>query len=357
VATISVSFLNDSLTEGPETLTVTAGGVTASTVINDTSKSAATYSLNASSPSINEGSSVTFTLSTANLDSGTSVPYTLSGINSADISGGLLSGNAVINSSGVATISVSVLNDLLTEGSETLTVTAGGVTASTVINDTSKSAVTTWINAGRTSANEGELVSFILLTIGLPADTSVPYTLSGISSADIAGGKLNGNAVINSGGVATISVSLLNDSQTEGTETLTISAGGASASIEVMDTSTSKKTALENHNLSVVVDKGVLGVNATLLKNLVETIVFVNGLMTKHTIQYSGNTFDYDSIDNLITTVTRDGEFTAEFTKEINDYLSTELNISYSSAVKLVGTANIDAVVLSVAGDDGNYVG
>jgi len=92
----------------------------------------------------------------------------------------------------------------------------------------------------------------ILLTIGLPADTSVPYTISGISSADIAGGKLNGNAVINSGGVATISVSLLNDSLTEGTETLTISAGGASASIEVMDTSTSKKTALENHNLSVL---------------------------------------------------------------------------------------------------------
>jgi hypothetical protein len=357
VATVSITLLNDLLTESQETLTITAGGATASTVINDTSKSAATYSLNASSPSINEGSSVTFNLSTANLASGTSVPYTLSGVSAADISGGLLSGNAVINSSGVATISVSVLNDSLTEGSETLTVTAGGVTASTVINDTSKSVVTTWINAGRTSANEGELVSFVLLTIGIPADTSVPYTISGISSADIAGGKLTGNAVINSGGVATISVTLLNDSLTEGSETLTIGAGGASASIEVMDTSTSKKTALENHNLSVVVDKGVLGVTATLLKNLVEMIVFVNGVMTKHTIQYAGNTFDYDSIDNLITTVTRDGEFTAEFTKEINDYLSTELNISYSSAVKLVGTANIDAVILSVAGDDGNYVG
>ena len=234
--------------------------------------------------------------------------------------------------------------------------TAGGVTSSTVINDTSKSVATTWINAGRTSANEGEFVSFVLLIIDVPAETSVPYTLSGISSADIAGGKLNGNAVINSVGLATISVNLLNDSLTEGTETLTISAGGASASIEVMDTSTSKKTALENHNLSVVVDTGVLGVAATLLKNLIETIVFVNGVMTKHTIQYSGNTFDYNLIDHLITTVTRDGEFTAEFTKEINDYLGAEQNITYSAAVAIVGAPSIDGVILSVAGADGNFV-
>jgi hypothetical protein len=156
--------------------------------------------------------------------------------------------------------------------------------------------------------------------------------------------------------VATIAVSLLNDSLTEGAETLTITAGGASASIEVVDTSTSKKTALENHNLSVIVDKGVLGVNATLLKNLAETIVFVNGVMTKHSIQYLGNTFDYDSIDHLFTTVTRDGEFTSEFTKEINDYLGTELNISYFAAVKLVGASSIDGVILSVAGADGNFV-
>jgi hypothetical protein len=55
--------------------------------------------------------------------------------------------------------------------------------------------------------------------------------------------------------------------------------------------------------------------------------------------------------------VTRDGEFTAEFTKEINDYVASELNITYAAAVKLVGATSIDAVILSVAGADGNYVG
>ena len=111
------------------------------------------------------------------------------------------------------------------------------------------------------------------------------------------------------------------------------------------------------HNLSVIVEKNVLGASATLLKDLTEYFTYTNGLVTKHSVEYAGLAFDYDQIDQLITTVTRDGEFTSEFIKEINDYLGTELNIVYSSAVKLVGIQNIDAVILTLSGADGNYVG
>jgi hypothetical protein len=55
-------------------------------------------------------------------------------------------------------------------------------------------------------------------------------------------------------------------------------------------------------------------------------------------------------------TVTRDDEFTAEFTKEINDYLKTEANIAYKVAVGLVGAASIDGIIMTVAGADGSYV-
>jgi hypothetical protein len=55
--------------------------------------------------------------------------------------------------------------------------------------------------------------------------------------------------------------------------------------------------------------------------------------------------------------VTRDGEFTSEFTKEINDFLGTESNIPYSAAVKLIGVSTIDNVLLNIAGSDGNFVG
>ena len=113
----------------------------------------------------------------------------------------------------------------------------------------------------------------------------------------------------------------------------------------------------EIHTLSVIVDKNVLGASATLLKELKEVITLTNGAITKHIVEYSGLTFDYSKIDSLITTVTRDGEFTAEFTKEINDYLGTEQNITYSAAVAIVGAASIDGIILNVAGADGNFVG
>jgi hypothetical protein len=95
------------------------------------------YSLSASATSVNEGTVATFTLRTTNVAEGTPISYTLSGISAADILGGSLSGNAVVNPSGVATISATLLNDLLTEGAEMLRVNAGGATSSIVVNDTS----------------------------------------------------------------------------------------------------------------------------------------------------------------------------------------------------------------------------
>jgi hypothetical protein len=196
-----------------------------------------TYSLVAGATSVNEGAVANFTLNTTNVTSGTSIPYTLSGISSADVFGGALSGNAVVNSSGVATISVSLLNDLLTEGPETLTVTAGGASASTVVNDTSKAIATYSLVAGAKSVNEGSVANFTLNTTNVAAGTTVGYTLSGLSTADVFGSLLGGSATVNASGIATISVTLLNDLLTEGAETLTVTAGGATASILVNDTS------------------------------------------------------------------------------------------------------------------------
>jgi hypothetical protein len=113
----------------------------------------------------------------------------------------------------------------------------------------------------------------------------------------------------------------------------------------------------ETHTLSVIVDKNVLGPDAVLLKSLKESMTITNGAITKHIVEYAGSIFDYDQIDSLITTVTRDDEFTAEFTKEINDYVKAELNITYPAALVLIGVANINEVILRVAGSDGYFVG
>jgi hypothetical protein len=195
-----------------------------------------TYSLSASATAVDEGTVATFTLRTTNVEPGTPVGYSLSGISAADVFGGSLSGNAIVTS-GVATISVALLNDSLTEGLETLTVTAGGATTSTLVNDTSKGIATYSLSASSASVNEGTVATFTLRTTNVAAGTPVGYTILGISAADVLGGALSGNSVVDSSGVATILVSLVNDSLTEGAEMLQVTAGGASASTVVNDTS------------------------------------------------------------------------------------------------------------------------
>lgn len=113
----------------------------------------------------------------------------------------------------------------------------------------------------------------------------------------------------------------------------------------------------EKHSLSVIVDKGVLSSSAMLLKGLNESITYTDGIITKHSVEYSGITFDYAQIDSLITTVIRDDEFTSEFKKELTDAAPSTTNLSYKDTVFLVGVNNIDSALLMISGIDGNFVG
>ena len=109
--------------------------------------------------------------------------------------------------------------------------------------------------------------------------------------------------------------------------------------------------------LTVLVDKGILESNPVFLPDLVEEITMTGTTVTSHTVSYQGTKFKYGDIDALITTVIRNGEFTDEFRKEIVDQFPSFGGITYKDAVSLVGAANIDSVLISVAGADGNYVG
>ena len=334
-------------------------------LVNDTSKTTlvASYALSASTNSVSEGSSAVFTLTTTNVAGGTSIPYTISGVNSADITGGALSGTAIVSSSGNATITIPIDSDLTTEGTESLTVTAQGISASVLIYDqvaistngiaiarfarglyneamsnetylavvsldpitlantlyardfakstdlavaktllanlglagqagldawvaahltaagaankgakivsllndfSGLSADATWgtyatafntkvdaslalmpyvplptyiLSASTASVNEGSTAVFNLATTNVAVGTEVSYTLSGISPSDLMSGTVSGKVTIGAGGAALISVPIAADGATEGQESLTISAQGATASIVINDTS------------------------------------------------------------------------------------------------------------------------
>jgi hypothetical protein len=124
----------------------------------------------------------------------------------------------------------------------------------------------------------------------------------------------------------------------------------------LVNTLSSSNNTTETNSIDILVNQGILGSAPVLLKDLTENVTYRNGVESGHTITYGTAVFSYSSIDSLITTVVRNGEFTAEFSQEIADFVPSAAGITYYDAVLLVGTQNIDSVLITVAGADGNYV-
>ncbi len=146
VATAIVTLRSDLTTEGAETLRMDLANnlAHAQVTINDTSITPppqATYALSADAASHNEGTTITYTLTTTNLAAGTLVNYTLSGagITTADVASGTLSGTFITNAQGIATVTVALVADTLTEGNEVLRLALAGNLGQldVTINDTS----------------------------------------------------------------------------------------------------------------------------------------------------------------------------------------------------------------------------
>lgn len=98
------------------------------------------------------------------------------------------------------------------------------------------------LTAGATSVDEGGVAIFTLKTTNLAANSTVAYEITGVSASDMVNGKLTGTAVVGADGVAKIEIPIAADQLTEGAETLKVTAGGASATIVVNDTSITSKT-------------------------------------------------------------------------------------------------------------------
>lgn len=103
----------------------------------DTPDDPVTYEVTASETAVDEGASVTFTLTTENLAAGTEVDYSISGVDEVDLGGDSLSGTLTIGADGTASVTVTLAEDAITEGEETLTFTVAEESAQVTVNDTS----------------------------------------------------------------------------------------------------------------------------------------------------------------------------------------------------------------------------
>jgi hypothetical protein len=202
-----------------------------------------TYKLTPKTTSVNEGSFAYFTLELTSLTSivfSDTVGFTVSGVSQGDVS--IYKPYVFIRAGNSSEISFKIVEDFITEGPEVLILTAGGATASMIINDTSNALTPTYsiqsLDSGSTT--EGSSANFLLTTTGLAEGTSVSYSLSGVSLADISGGLQSRTVKVNSSGVALITVPILADKLTEGNEVMTVTCMDKSASVTIYDTSTSK---------------------------------------------------------------------------------------------------------------------
>lgn len=143
-AVISVKIAIDSITEGQENLVVTMAGKTCTVPIFDNAQPA-TYAISASSSNVNEGGSVQFTVTTKNVKIGEKILYSITGetgdITLNDFTSKQLSGDLSVDTNGLATVSVGIATDQLTEGTEAFIFTAANNVTRVLINDFSRNFV------------------------------------------------------------------------------------------------------------------------------------------------------------------------------------------------------------------------
>jgi hypothetical protein len=222
-------YLNDSIpVSGNKFLTINAfGGLLLSG--NDPPS----YSVGISTTTVNEGSSVNFTVNTLNVGSGTTLYYSTGGsMEAADFSNNSLTGSFTIvgtgATTGVATVTRTISNDFNAEGSESFTFVVrtnsiSGTVVATSSTITVADVVPSYsVTPSTLLVNEGYSVDFTVATTSVPDGTILYYTTTGgAAAADFTDASLTGSFTVNSN-TATISRTLSSDRTTEGSDNFAI---------------------------------------------------------------------------------------------------------------------------------------
>lgn len=232
----------DMITEGNETHTILIYDSTNTYLLASTTYTAVDTSLTPtvteSSLSINEGDSVTFTVTFPGGPTSGTIYWTTTGTMTAnDFTDAVLSGTASISASGsngVATITRTARRDYITDGAKSFglnlyrdgaatTLVYTGSTTRISVADTVQAPT---ITASATSINEGDPVTFTLTTTGVPDGTVFPYFMnttvgSYSGSYDFTDSLTSGNLTV-TGNTASVTKTWANDGYTEGTQSYTL---------------------------------------------------------------------------------------------------------------------------------------
>ena len=243
--TISTKLRNDLDTEGNETLTIKAFsdsartnqvGNTVNVTINDTSINPAVpaYNITPSVTQLDEGSTLTTTVTTQNVPDGTVLYWVVDQhtgtINAGDFASGGMNGTGTVNNS-TFTITHVIAGDALTEGEEKFAIKlytesayTNNVANTPVIEifDTSQTASASYsLSTTASKFNEGDSFTTTVITTNVPNSTTLWWRLEGIDANDLSAGTVEGSGIITSN-TFTFSHTLANDLAQEGDENLQI---------------------------------------------------------------------------------------------------------------------------------------
>lgn len=267
------------------------------------SSPAPSYTMTQSATSLNEGDTVTFTITTTNVQDGTLVNYNTTGtVNADDFTDGILSGSTTItNNSGSFTRTL--VNDFTVgEGAEnfTITLSQGGNVVATgnqiAVADTSVASYN--VAAGSATVAEDSSVTFTVTTTGIPDGTNLYYTLdpSGEFNNDYGSFVINNNT-------GSVTVTADQDFVVENDETVTFQVRSSSINGPIVATTS---VVVTDTPFSVTVTPASTSVNepltgtANIVLNVTTTGVndgvVLTALFTGSTTATVGLGQDFDSI-------------------------------------------------------------
>jgi len=345
----SVTPTADVTAEGAETFTAsvrigsvsgTVVGTSSAVTINDTSKPTYAVAASGGATSVNEGSSLTFNVSTTDVADSTTLYWTI--LDSA--TGGTTAASDFLSTSGSFTIignggtfAVSPTADALTEGAESFkvqvrTVSTSGIVVATssliIVTDTSKTvSYAVAASGGATSVNEGSSLTFNVATTGVADNTTLYWSVS--ASGDFS--TSSGSFVITSG-AGSFSVSPREDATTEGAESFTASVriGGVSGTI----VATSSSVTINDTSLASTYAFGTIpasineGGSGTFIVN---TTNVANGTVLYWTIS---RTADFSTSSGTVTISSNTGSFSVSPTADA----TTEGAETFTASVRIGGT-------------------
>ena len=369
---VSGPYVSDTETESGFWINTT--GQSNSITITREAVATPTYSLSVSPTTVNEGSSVTFTVTTTNVANGTTIYWKAIGVPSAGSAGASdyspTTGSVSISNNS-ATFTVSITADNTTEGTETFRgqiftdssySTQVGSDTYVTISDTSTTPPSYSVTAPA-SIDEGSSGTFTVTTTNVSNGTTLYWSLSNPSEFNTAVGTVTINS--NSGSFTGTPTA---DNTTEGAETGTVrvrtgSQGGTVVATDTFTINDTSQGATAPTDITFGTDPGTqsstVSITATASGGTNGTM-FVSDTdpNVSNSVVANGSAFNFTrgTAKTIYAVTSNGGGLSSTYSESFTpDYLTVDTKVDLSPANTTISYTNTSSVSISLTNGTANH--